>query len=193
MKKMLRLAALLTTAALILTGCGNDQPETAGSRPFNDADVTFATEMIQHHAGALQMVDMTMGRDLDPKVAALAEEIRAAQAPEIETMTDWLQDWDQPIPETVRDHANAHGEGMEMDPDMPGMMTSEELEALEKAQGDAFETMWLQAMIEHHQGAVEMANTEQEQGQFPPAIDLAEQIETGQQREIATMENLLRS
>ena len=97
-----------------LSGCGDDSPggdnDTGNARTdHNDADVAFASDMIQHHAQALAMVDLTVGRDLDPEVEALAEAIRAAQGPEIETMTDWLTEWDEPIPATVRDHVNARG------------------------------------------------------------------------------------
>lgn len=67
--------------------------------------------MIQHHAQALTMVDLTTGRVLDPEIQQLAEGIQLAQGPEIEQMTDSLTEWDQPIPETTHDHANAHGDG----------------------------------------------------------------------------------
>ena len=200
LKKFTALVVLLA-ALSVQAACGNDE---AGTRPeaqtaangdrFNDADVAFASDMIQHHAQALAMVDMTMGRRLDPDVQQLAEDIREAQGPEIEQMTDWLTDWDQPIPETLRDHSNAHGEGgMEMDPDMPGMMSAEEMSDLEAAQGDEFQQMWLEMMIEHHEGAIEMAQTERSDGEFGRAVELAEQIESAQQDEISTMQNLLGS
>lgn len=74
--------------------------------------MTFVTNMIQHNAQALAMVDLTMGRPLDPKMEQLAEAIRATQGPEIETMTDWLTDWDETVPETMRDHGNVgHDQG----------------------------------------------------------------------------------
>ncbi len=195
--KLIALVTLLATL-LALSACGGDGDEpapeshtAANGDVFNDADVDFATDMIQHHAQALQMVDLTLGRRLDPAVQALAEEIRMAQSPEIEQMTTWLTDWDQPIPETVRDHANAHGDGMEMDSDLPGMMSAEEMSELEAAEGAAFRELWLEMMIEHHEGAVEMARTEQSDGIFEPAVELAESIEASQEDEIATMEGLL--
>ena len=81
---------------------GDDkQPEThtvPSGAEFNDADTEFATDMVQHHAQALAMVDLTRGRELDPGVERLAEAIRMAQSPEIEQMTTWLTDWGQPIP-----------------------------------------------------------------------------------------------
>jgi uncharacterized protein (DUF305 family) len=190
------LAAVAAALTLTLAGCASSE-SSADPSGFNDADVDFATDMIQHHAQALVMVDMTMGRDLDPEMVELTEEIRAAQAPEIEQMADWLEDWDQPVPETSRDHANAHADdhggddGAQMDADMPGMMSAEEMDALENASGEEFRTMWLEMMIEHHQGAVEMAETVVEEGQNGEVRALAEDIVRTQSDEISTMQDLL--
>jgi uncharacterized protein (DUF305 family) len=190
------LAAVAAALTLTLAGCASSE-SSADPSGFNDADVDFATDMIQHHAQALVMVDMTMGRDLDPEMVELTEEIRAAQAPEIEQMADWLEDWDQPVPETSRDHANAHADdhggddGAQMDADMPGMMSAEEMDALEDASGEEFRTMWLEMMIEHHQGAVEMAETVVEDGQNAEVRALAEDIVRTQSDEISTMQDLL--
>jgi uncharacterized protein (DUF305 family) len=193
---------VLAAAIFALAACGSNDSEpqaTTQTAPdgdeFNDADVSFATDMIPHHAQALQMVDLTMGRSLDPEVAALAEEIRDAQAPEIETMTEWLTAWGEPIPETPRDHGNAGHDGtsgMDMSGDeMPGMMSSDELAELEAASDAEFQDMWLTMMISHHEGAIEMAEAEQAEGTFEPAIELARSIETSQQQEIRHMEELL--
>ena len=200
LKKLTALIALFAATSM-LTACGdsddNPEPEThtaADGAQFNDADAEFATNMIQHHAQALQMVDLTMGRELDPEVQRPAESIRMAQTPEIEQMADWLTAWDQPIPETVRDHANAHGDGsMEMGSDLPGMMTAEEMAELQAAEGDEFQQLWLEMMIEHHEGAIEMAQIEQSDGKFATAIELADAIESCQQDEITTMKDLLKS
>lgn len=198
-RKISALAAVLATL-LALTACGDDEELThqthtaSNGDEFNDADVAFATDMIPHHAQALSMVDLTLNRELDPEVQQLAEAIRAAQAPEIEQMTDWLTAWDEPIPETMRDHANAHGEGgMETDSDMPGMMSEEEMSALENADDAEFQDLFLEMMIEHHEGAIDMAETEQDEGAFEPAIELARSIEASQEEEIAVMEDLLAS
>jgi len=189
-----------------LAACGDDayanaEQTAANGDVFNDEDVAFATAMIPHHAQALVMVDLTRGRELSPQVQQLTEDIQAAQGPEIEKMVDWLTGWDQPVPETMRDHANAedsdemggHDMDDQTDSDMPGMMTDEELADLEAAQGQEFEDMWLEMMIEHHEGAIEMAKDEQADGAFQPAIDLAESIETSQQAEIDHMREKLAS
>jgi uncharacterized protein (DUF305 family) len=191
---------------LLLTGCGEDTSDGSDSADagadHNAADVAFASDMIQHHAQALAMVDLTVERALDPEVQALAEAIRAAQGPEIETMTDWLTEWGEPVPATVRDHVNAdddhggeHGDdgedGDDTGMDMPGMMSDEQMDELESATDADFQDLFLELMIEHHEGAVEMAQTEQDDGRYPPAVSLAEQIEAAQAVEIETMQGLL--
>lgn len=198
------LVVLTVGLSLVLAGCGNDEPNASDSgssrTDHNDADVTFASDMIQHHAQALAMVDLTVERDLDPEVQQLAEQIRAAQAPEIETMTDWLTQWDEPIPATVNDHVNAEEDGEhdmegmdgdDMGMDMPGMMSDQDMADLEAASDAEFQDMFLSMMIEHHEGAIEMAKTEQEDGQYSPAISLAKEIEAAQATEIDTMQGLL--
>lgn len=199
MRKRLRALVAVPAVLLAVAGCGTDsdeptsQTETAANGDvFSDTDVAFASDMIQHHAQALQMVDMTVGRELDPDVVQLTEDIRATQGPEIEQMVMWLTAWDQPIPETVRDHVNAEGGG-DLEMDMPGMMSEEEMDDLEATQGQEFEDRWLEMMIEHHEGAVEMAQTEQADGVFQPAIELADSIETSQTEEIDEMEQLIES
>ena len=195
-------AALALAVGLGAAACGSDETAPAVSAPsateHNDADAAFASEMLQHHAQALSMVDLTVERPLDPEVAELAEQVLAAQGPEIETFTDWLTDWDEEVPETVRDHSNAGhdmgdmGDAMDgIDTSMPGMMSAEDMSALEDAPDSEFQTMWLEMMIEHHTGAVEMAEAETEDGQFKPAIDLANEIAESQSNEIEAMQALL--
>lgn len=194
------LAAVAAALTLTLAGCSSSE-SSGDPAGFNDADVDFATDMIQHHAQALVMVDLSLGRELDPEMVELTDQIRAAQAPEIEQMVGWLNDWDKPVPETSRDHANAHaddhgggddhGDDSTMDADMPGMQSGEELDALEAAQGQEFQTMWLSMMIEHHEGAVEMAEEVLDEGQNGEVRKLAEGIVETQTTEIETMQQLL--
>lgn len=175
------------------TGGGDEHTssDVPASADFNQADVDFATNMIQHHAQALTMVDLVDKREVSPQLRTLAEQIRMAQGPEIETMVDWLREWAQPVPETVRDHASAHGDGMEMDSDLPGIVTHDELQNLEKANAAEFEPKWLELMIRHHQGAVEMAKAQKSDGEYAEAIKMAETIIAAQEDEIATMKNML--
>lgn len=202
-----RRAAAALAAALALTvtaACGSSDDDAASgssevsATEHNDADVAFASDMIQHHAQAMSMVDLTNGRTLDPEVQQLAEQIRSTQGPEIEQMADWLSAWGEDVPETMRDHANAgHGSGdmsdsmEEMDTDMPGMMSADDIDALENASDADFQALWLEMMIEHHTGAVEMAESEQDDGRYQAAVDLAAAIVETQTSEIDTMQALL--
>ena len=190
------LIAVIVGIVVAVTGCANDDKggqTIPSSKPYNDADVAFATDMIQHHAQALTMVDHTMGRDLDPEVAALAEGIRTRQTPEIQEMVGLLNSWDhQSIPETSRDHANVHGgDGAEMNADLPGMLTSEDVQALEDASDSEVQDMWLDMMIKHHEGAIAMASAEQDDGKDKAATALAAEIVKTQKAQVRSMQGLL--
>ncbi|GAA3549490.1 DUF305 domain-containing protein [Nocardioides daeguensis] len=201
------------TLALALAACGDGDDGREG-RPaavetarngnvFNSADVAFATAMIPHHAQALQMALLAQDRPLSPEVRALVDQIQAAQTPEVETMTTWLTDWDKKVPATSLDHANAGHDLDDMEGmggaddsdvpghDMPGMMSGDQLDELEESSDADFPRLWMEMMIEHHEGAITMARTEQADGRFADAIALAKAIVEGQSAEITTMEKLL--
>jgi uncharacterized protein (DUF305 family) len=172
---------------------------TPQSGNHNASDVTFAQMMIVHHQGAIEMADLVQDRAGSQQVKDLGVKIKAAQAPEIELMGGWLKTWGQTLG-AVTSSAGAmdHG-GMSMgtagssstSPSMmPGMMTENEMAALRAASGSAFDKMFLQSMIEHHRGALQMAETELAQGINPDARALAERIKTSQTAEIAEMQQL---
>ncbi|WP_182481573.1 DUF305 domain-containing protein [Nocardioides immobilis] len=199
--------APVATAVLLLvalTGCSDDsEPDpkpavhtAANGDVYNDADASFASDLVQHHALSLTLVDLTRGRNVSPGLTAIADEILAAQGPEIQSLTTWLTDWDQPAPETIRDHANAHaderGEVVEVPgDDLPGMPDHAELEALEELDGPEFEQRWLELMVAHHEGAIEIAEEESDAGRFSPALDLARAVVTTQQDQVEQMKSLL--
>jgi len=167
------------------TSASPASPET-GAGEHNDADVAFATGMIPHHGQAVTMSDLALKKATSAEVKRLATAIKAAQSPEITTMSGWLTAWGLPVP----DPAMA-GTGHDMP--MTGMMSEQEMKDLSAAGGAAFDRMWVQLMIKHHQGAVTMARTEQTGGQYQAAIALAKQIETGQTKEITSMQGLLKT
>ncbi|GIG11085.1 DUF305 domain-containing protein [Catellatospora coxensis] len=191
-------AALLPAAAavtaLVLAGCGghSGMDHGSGTSPgatasssigaYNDADVAFAQAMIPHHQQAVRMAQLAPTRAADAEVKALAEQIRAAQDPEIATMTGWLQTWQRPT--AMPGHESGH-QGM------PGMMSDAQLAALEAASGREFDRMFSELMIAHHEGAITMAQQELAGGANPAAKELAQQIIAAQQAEIATMKALL--
>jgi len=186
MRKNLATIALPVAAPPALAGCGGDDP--AGTAAHNDADVTFAQEMIPHHRQAVEMAALAEGRSQDPDVRGLAEDVEAAQAPEITTMTEWLEAWGEDVPTDSMDRSDmGHGSSEAM----PGMMSAEGIAELEQAEGVAVDRLFLELMVEHHEGALEMARTRQAEGEIPDALALAERIEADQVAEIAEMQHLL--
>ncbi|MGJ6122582.1 DUF305 domain-containing protein [Mycolicibacterium sp. Y3] len=183
-----------TTTTAITT-----QPAT--SAEHNHADEMFAQMMIPHHQQAIEMSDMILGKQgVDPKVIALATQIKAAQGPEIQQMQGWLTQWGSTGMSPSSGMPGMPGmSGMPEMPGMPGMqtgqgmMSEQDMAALQNAQGVAASKLFLTQMIAHHQGAITMAETEIKTGQSPAAVALANSIKTSQQREIDTMKTLLGS
>lgn len=172
-------------------------PSTTGGQTEparNDADVTFAQGMIPHHQQAVEMSDMLLGKQgIDPAVMTLANEIKAAQGPEIEEMRGWLSDWNVPTPSSeMPDMSEMPGHDMSS-MGGGGMMSEQDMAALQNAQGAAASKLFLTQMIEHHKGAIAMARTEVDSGQFPAATEMARTIIASQQQEIDNMESMLAS
>ena len=201
---LVRRAALGTTAvtaALVLAACGSDNGSDTGSGKtsasagaedtagaHNDQDVSFAQDMIPHHQQAIQMSRMAASQASSAEVKDLAARIEKAQDPEIETMSGWLESWGEDVPSSMpgMDHGGHSGSS-----DMPGMMDTEDMDELMAASGKGFDTMFLTMMVDHHEGAVEMATTEKDKGQYGPAKKLADDIITAQNAEIEEMNKLL--
>ena len=159
---------------------------------FNEADVAFAREMIPHHRQALQMAATAADRAESEEVRRLADDILSAQGPEIETMSNWLASWGRDVPEDMSSMPGMAHEGTPMG-DMPGTITQQEMDGFMSASGAEFDQMFLTMMITHHEGAIEMARTEQTDGENREAVDLAAQIQAHQTAEIASMRRLLGS
>lgn len=169
----------------------------------NDQDVMFAQMMIVHHKGAIEMAQMATTQASSQQVKDLAAKIEAAQQPEIEQMTSWLNTWGEPVEadssmggmEGMDHSATPSGDSSSMQgmdhSSMPGMMSEEQMTQLQNATGTDFDRMFLQMMIEHHTGAVQMAETEQQQGSNPQAQELADSIVTSQSAEIEQMKQML--
>ena len=158
----------------------------------------FATEMIPHHAQALDMVEMAEDRGASAEFEQLLGDIEAAQGPEIEQMAGWLEEWGEEVPPTDSAMPMGHGDGHDMGDmgdveAMPGMISQDDLDRLDQARAGAFEQMWLTMMIEHHEGAIDMSRTEVDEGQSPDAVALAEDIVESQTAEIDLMQDLLRA
>jgi uncharacterized protein (DUF305 family) len=172
---------------------GSASPTIPVGAQFNSTDVGFAQGMIPHHAQAVEMADMALVNTTNPDVLALARQIKAAQSPEIEKMTGWLKSWGQNVPSTAMGSMAGHDmtgmDGMMMD----GMMSEADMKRLSTSSGTAFDRLWLELMIQHHEGAVKMAKVEVADGKYPDVIALAQAIISGQQAEITTMESLIKN
>jgi uncharacterized protein (DUF305 family) len=191
-------AGMTGMAGMTSSSSTTTAPASAGkpaAGPHNAADVAFATGMIPHHGQAITMAEMATSQATNPQVKSLAAAIKAAQGPEIATMSAWLTGWGQPVPATTGgpDMSGMDTGMSRMDGTggMVGMMTTQEMQQLTAATGAAFDRMWLQMMIRHHQGAVTMAQTELATGQNGDAKQLAQQIIDAQNKEIDTMTGLL--
>ena len=191
-KSVVATIAMSLTALLTLAGCAvstgggaHDMPGMGSSSSalpadVNNADLMFTMMMIPHHEQAIEMADLILDEDgIDAEVVALAETIKAAQGPEIELMESWLDEWG-----TGMGDIGGMGDGMMSDTDM---------QALEDATGDEASRLFLEQMIEHHEGAIDMAQAEVDNGENPDVINLAESIIQSQTAEIATMEDILAS
>ena len=157
---------------------------TAAAEAHNDADVMFAQHMIPHHTQAIEMSDTLLAKQgIDPRVTELANQIKAAQGPEIQQMQGWLTRWGTPSMPPMSGHGDMAG--------MSGMMSEQDMTALKDAQGVDAGKLFLTQMIAHHEGAITMAQNEIKDGQYPPAVEMAHAIVTTQQQEIDTMKGLL--
>jgi len=188
------MAGVLAAAAVaggLLAGCGNNTttspattppPPAASSAPaagqqHNQADVVFLQNMIPHHTHAIRMSQVARNQATSPQVKDLAARIEAAQDPQIQQMRELLTAWGAPAPIGPGGPGPMGGRGPGP---MPGMMT-----------GVAFDQMFLQMMIVHHQGAIDMSQTELTHGSNPAARELAQRIITTQQAEINEMQTML--
>jgi uncharacterized protein (DUF305 family) len=193
-RRLLVLTTVVAMGCVGLAACGDGDRADSDSSPsdnassdavWNDADVKFVQGMIPHHEQAVEMSDMMIGRIVSEATAVLAEQIRASQTAEVSLMQGFLAEWGVEL-DPHAGHSGDHSMG-------EGMMSDEQLDELTAASGVDFERMWLTMMLEHHQGAVAMANTVLSGGSDPRVRTLAEGIVAAQQAEIAQIEALLAS
>jgi uncharacterized protein (DUF305 family) len=187
----------ISAAAIVAlaTGCGGGGEEASGTDTTqtptststaaeqaepNDQDIAFVQGMIPHHQQAVDMAAMAAEKATNTQVKELASRIQGAQDSEIQQLTGMLEQWGAPAAPTTMEHGG--------DMSGHGMMGNEDMQQLEQATGVDFDRMWVQMMIEHHQGAVATAKTEVEQGGNADAKALAKTIAETQEAEITEMQ-----
>jgi uncharacterized protein (DUF305 family) len=208
-------AMAAATALLLASGCASSRPADAGAHaghaPGGDhathsatrvdddgrtrggytlADVRFMQHMIGHHAQALVMAALVDERTSLPNMPLLAERITISQRDEIAYMRRWLEDRREELPpEDAHVHA-AMGHGHVM----PGMLTQAELDAMAAATGVAFDRLFLEGMIRHHEGAIVMVRELFESpgaGQDAEIFVFASDVQADQVAEIQRMQRIL--
>ena len=178
-------------AALLLSSCTGQasdahtaQPRTdppvSTGRPvgYNANDVAFATNMIPHHQQAVELSALVPDRSTNTELIALAHQISAAQQPEINVMKVFLVQWTEGTGNPTSSDSGHAGHGSTMT-------------KLESLNGAEFDKQWLESMISHHQGAIEMAKSELANGDNVDAKSLATNIVTTQEAEIGQMKQML--
>ncbi|QUQ64434.1 DUF305 domain-containing protein [Kutzneria sp. CA-103260] len=209
-KTLVGAALAVLALGTVLTACGGNTTSgmagmtstttsAAQHSDHSNADVSFAQQMIPHHQQALAMAKLVSSRTTNAKVTDLAGRIEKAQDPEIQQMTAWLNQWGAAsattstgaMPGMSSTPTTSTMPGMGDGQPMPGMMSDADMAKLQALKGGDFDTMWLQMMVQHHQGAIDMAKTELTQGTSADAKTLAQKIIDGQQAEITEMKGLL--
>ena len=180
---------------------------SAQAAAHNRADMMFAHMMIPHHQQAIEMSDMVLAKQgMDPRVVELAMQIKDAQGPEIAQMQGWLDEWNMDMNDMpghggmgdMPGHGGMDGSGSMM-PGMggmgmmDGMLSPAEMQALKDARGVEADKLFLTGMIKHHEGAITMAQNEIQNGEFPEAIEFSKAIVESQQKEIDTMNEILKT
>ena len=147
--------AVIVAAACATTTRQGPSPRVVATAPFTAADVHFMTGMIGHHAQAVLIAGWAPSHAASAAVRALCERIVVGQRDEIVLMQRWLGERHEPVPEVDPAHVTMPGMETSM---MPGMLTPDQLAQLDSARGREFDRLFLQFMIQHHQGAITMVN-----------------------------------
>jgi uncharacterized protein (DUF305 family) len=205
-----RLRASLTTSVLALTlAAPGASPQTSPAKSgpgYTAADVQFMQGMIGHHAQAIVMAKMCPSHGASARLLVFCDKIIRSQRDEIELMETWLRDRGEAVPDTA---AGTHAamamdmkdmkdmKGMAMGGHsmlMPGMLTPEQLAALDRARGTDFDRLFLTDMIQHHEGALTMVATLFDSpgaGQTPEIFGYATGVDNDQRAEIGRMQGML--
>lgn len=164
-----------------------------GRTTFIPADVAFMQHMILHHAQAVAMVELLETRASNETVRRLGQRIASSQEAEIDLMRDWLSTRRQPL--EMPGMSGMHvGHGMGDHALMPGMLTPNQMAALAAATGPDFDRLFLEGMIRHHQGALDMVdslNANPDAAEDPTLSDFATSVVADQSAEILRMQSIL--
>lgn len=175
------LAVTLTTGCINISLGGHESPMSspAADSGATMSDAMFAQMMIPHHEQAVEMSALAEPNGASPEIVELAAQISAAQGPEIDQMAAMLERWGVP---QMMDHSGHQ---------MAGMVSDEDMDRLREATGPAFDRLFLELMIAHHEGAIDMTVDPLANGTDPELQTLLAAIVEAQTAEIAEMQGML--
>lgn len=199
---LLRLFAVLAVLALA-TGCGGGGDEASGDGStgpqipespvitgdpagYNAADITFASTMVKHHQQGIELAKLVSARSGNQQLTALADQIVAIQQPEINILNVFLVQWDE-----NPDIRTGPGGDEPRDQSVPGTVDDATVARLESLQGPQFDTLWLETMLGHHQGGVDIATREIDNGANVDAVSVAKSIVAGLNPQMSVMRQML--
>ena len=203
MKRPINVRTVAALAVIAAAGCATATQRSAAPAPaapatadrgrssYTAADVHFMTGMIHHHAQAVLIAGWAPTHDASQSLRAMCERIVVGQRDEIALMGRWLRERQQPVPEADTSHHTMPG--MDHSMMMPGMLTDEQLAQLDRARGPEFDRLFLQFMIQHHQGAVTMVNQlfGSGSGEEETVFRIASDVYADQTTEIDRMQKML--
>ena len=175
---MKRLATMFAALVLVATACSSKEE----LKKHNEEDVTFVQEMIPHHEQAIHLTELADKHANSPDVTKIASRIKTKQEEELKTMEKLLHEWGKKKEEGGHGgHTPAHS----------GLLSEEKLKELEEAEGVQFDKLFLRSMIEHHEGAIKLAEEAEHKAENKEVKKLTAEIKRGQEHEIEEMEREL--
>lgn len=191
--------AAVAAVVALLVGLGGGWLLFAPRYPGDDSvEAGFARDMSEHHDQAIEMSLIILGKTQSEDVRVLATDIMTGQGVQVGRMQGWLVAWDlpsaRPSPQRMTWMGGEHANGPTDLPDgvsMPGMATPEEIAALEAAEGEAAEVLYLQLMLTHHISGIEMADAGMRMSGDTDVIQLARSMGVGQTAEMDLIISML--
>ena len=189
-----RVAAVVVVAALnasVLVACSDDA--SGDPKGVNDADVTYASSVVAHHAQSVQLLNLSLRHlDAGPEVGAWVDAARTRRFRELRAGQHMLRSWDEKVPETGLGHAD-EGKHLVFDTGIPGVLAAEDVRAIERAKGVGFVRAWLNGLIDHELGAVRLAETEIAGGQNAKTVAVAEKDRAAHAAQVDRLRRMLES
>ena len=189
------IAVMAAASLIVLPGCAADgsdggsavAPSSAivdRNLPYNDEDLHFAQSLAPHHDQAIEMSTLLLDKArVDPDVRVIAKRIKAVHQTQLDTINAWQWAQDRSAHDSDQDGTAHHG-------GEDGLLTEDQMEALDLAPGPEAEVLFLDGMIQHHEGALAMAEGEARTGQNVDAVSLAQAVIANHSTEIAALRGL---